>query len=139
MQIAERFARSATEWGGGAAYRVHEPGTGTGWAPLVVPIPGGWEDDSDFEVLDMDRNVDGQSRLEESQKERGHRSRPSEDEYGGPGVDGMDDEDLDDFGVPLGVDTPAKSQRREWGRGGVDGAMAREREEGFSGDEAFGA
>ncbi|KAI9653466.1 MAG: hypothetical protein M1831_006014 [Alyxoria varia] len=162
VQIAERFARSATEWGGGAAYRIHEGSRrGVGRGPVVVAIPGGWEDDKEFDEADLldvdearkweremgaeDQALDGPSRSRETQKERRHRSRPSEDEYGvldgdNDGEDEDEDDDLDDFGVPLGVDTPARNRRRDFGRGGGHGPVgtsSKSRVVDYSGGEPF--
>jgi len=103
MQIASRLANgamnTASSGAGGAAYRFNLEG-----------LPGRWEDseeERDYDYEDDDFSVHGPSHSEPL------RNNIDDDDY--DDLEEHDDDGLDDFGVPLGNDTPARNGRKNWG------------------------
>lgn len=100
MQIASRLANGAlsttASGGGGAAYRFNLEG-----------LPGRWEDSEEEREHDYEDDefpVHSTTTL---------RQDIDDDDY--DDLDEDDDNGLDDFGVPLGNDTPARNGRKVWG------------------------
>lgn len=103
MQIASRLASGAMSTAGsgagGAAYRFNLEG-----------LPGRWEDseeERDYDYEDDDFSIHSPSHSGRL------RNDMDDDDY--EDLDEDEDNGLDDFGVPLGNDTPARNGRKNWG------------------------
>ena len=99
MQIASRLANgalsTASSGGGGAAYRFNLEG-----------LPGRWEDSEEEREHDYEDD-------EFAASSTILRHDIEDDDY--DDLEEDDDNGVDDFGVPLGNDTPARNGRANWG------------------------
>jgi hypothetical protein len=109
MTIASRIANgalSSSDNPAGAAYRYDLKG---------LPVPGGWQDSEEEREFDQASDSAGEAFA------MGRLNLEDEDDF--EDLEAEDDEDAedeqpdeeDDFGVPLGNDTPARKGRKNWG------------------------